>query len=294
MRKKIILSFIVSMTVVGLLSFTAGMEYQRGDVNQDGSVSIKDVTCLIDYLLSGTWGDEPVTPEEPQDETFIVNGVTFNMVAVEGGTFMMGASEDDTEADNREVPAHEVTLSSFSIGQTEVTQALWQAVMGSNPSHFLDIVSPVETVTWDDCQTFITNLNQITGRNFRLPTEAEWEFAARGGKLGQGYKYAGGNTIGDVAWYYGNSRSSTHAVATKAPNELGLYDMSGNVWEWCQDIYGKYSSQPQTNPTGAATGAFRVFRGGCWVLPATSSRVSLRVNNMPTTTSAYLGLRLAL
>jgi formylglycine-generating enzyme required for sulfatase activity len=294
MRKKIILSFIVSMTVVGLLSFTAGMEYQRGDVNQDGSVSIKDVTCLIDYLLSGTWGDEPVTPEEPQDETFIVNGVTFNMVAVEGGTFMMGASEDDTEADNREVPAHEVTLSSFSIGQTEVTQALWQAVMGSNPSHFLDIVSPVETVTWDDCQTFITNLNQITGRNFRLPTEAEWEFAARGGKLGQGYKYAGGNTIGDVAWYYGNSRSSTHAVATKAPNELGLYDMSGNVLEWCQDWFDYYSDAAQTNPTGPSLGTYRVCRGGSFGSAASSCRVSFRVNYTPTIKGSYLGLRLAM
>ena len=293
MRKKIILLFIVSMTVVGLLSFTAGMEYQRGDVNQDGNVSIKDVTCLIDYLLNGTWGDEPVTPEEPEDETFIVNGVTFNMVAVEGGTFTMGACDEETE-DQREKPAHQVTVSSYCIGQTEVTQALWQAVMGSNPSHFLDIASPVETVTWDDCQTFITALNQITGRNFRLPTEAEWEYAARGGKQGQGHIYAGSAAIGDVAWYYGNARSSTHAVATKEPNELGLYDMSGNVLEWCQDWFDYYSDAPQTNPTGPSLGTYRVCRGGSFGSAASSCRVSFRVNYSPTIKGSYLGLRLAL
>ena len=293
MRKKIILSFILGMTIVGLLSFTAGMEYQRGDVNLDGNVNIKDVTCLIDYVLNGTWDDEPVTPEEPEDETFIVNGVTFNMVAVEGGTFTMGATDEETE-DQREKPAHQVTVSSYCIGETEVTQALWQAVMGSNPSHFLDIASPVETVTWDDCQTFITTLNQITGRNFRLPTEAEWEYAARGGKQDQGHIYAGSATIGDVAWYYGNARNSTHAVATKEPNELGLYDMSGNVLEWCQDWFEYYTEAAQTNPTGPSAGTYRVCRGGSFGSAASSCRVSFRVNYSPTIKGSYLGLRLAL
>ena len=292
-----------------LASFTAGMEYERGDVDQNGQVNIADVVTLIDYLLTGTWEDSPVTPpDEPQTETFTVNGVTFTMVAVEGGTFTMGASDDDTDAYDREKPAHEVTLSSYCIGQTEVTQALWQAVTGSNPSYInggnygTNLQRPVETVSWNDCQTFINKLNQLTGKTFRLPTEAEWEFAARGGKLSQGYKYSGSNIIGDVAWYWdnipsqtsGNAGYGTQTVATKAPNELGLYDMSGNVYEWCQDWYGSYSSESQTNPTGPSTGSYRVFRGGSWDGEAWYCRVSYRHDCVPAIKLNYLGLRLAL
>ena len=294
MIMKKITSFLFVLLLM-LASFTAGVEYQRGDVDQNGQVNIADVVTLIDYLLTGTWGDEPVNPEEPQTETFTVNGVTFTMVAVEGGTFTMGASDDDTDASNSEKPAHEVTLSSYTIGQTEVTQALWQAVMGSNPSNFTgNLQRPVEKVSWSDCQTFITKLNQLTGKTFRLPTEAEWEFAARGGKLSQGYKYSGSNTIGDVAWYYDNSSSTTHPVATKVPNELGLYDMSGNVWEWCQDWYGSYSSDAQTNPVGPSTGSVRVDRGGCWGYNAGDCRVSFRYYDAPSGAYIDLGLRLAL
>ena len=262
----------------------------NADCNRDENVSIKDVTMLIDYLLGSIDLNPPVT------ETYTVNGVTFTMIAVEGGTFTMGGTEEQgTDVTDDELPVHEVTLSSYCIGETEVTQELWVAVMGTNPSNFSSGINrPVERVSWYDCQTFIAKLNEMTGMTFRLPTEAEWEFAARGGKKSEGYKYAGSNDINEVAWYSANSTSMTQPVATKAPNELGLYDMSGNVWEWCQDIYGKYSSQSQTNPTGPTTGAFRVFRGGCWILPASQSRVSFRINNMPTTTSAYLGLRLAL
>ena len=233
--------------------------------------------------------------------TFTVNGVSFQMLPVEGGTFNMGAtSEQGSDADDDEKPTHSVTLSSFYMGETEVTQALWQAVMGSNPSCFSGSNLPVEAVSWNDCQTFITKLNQqcasqLNGRQFLLPTEAQWEYAARGGKQSQGYKYSGSNTLGDVAWYADNSGSTTHAVGTKTPNELGLYDMSGNVWEWCSDWYGSYGSSAQTDPTGPATGSNRVNRGGGWNDYARGCRVSNRINyGNPDHTVNILGLRLSL
>ena len=207
-----------------------------------------------------------------------VNGVAFNMVKVSGGTFQMGAtSEQGSDAESDEKPVHQVTLSDYYIGETEVTQELWQAVMGSNPSGFTGSgLLPVERVSWDDCQTFITKLNALTGMQFRLPTEAEWEFAARGGNSSQGYKYSGSNNIVDVAWYTKNSNSKTHEVGTKAPNELGLYDMSGNVWEWWQDWYDYYSSSAQTNPTGPTSGYHHMHRGGSWYGSAGNCRVSRR------------------
>ena len=227
-------------------------------------------------------------------ETITVNGVSFKMVRVDGGTFTMGATaEQGSDADSDEKPVHQVTLSSFSIGETEVTQELWQAVMGTNPSKFKGSRRPVEQVSWDDCQDFIRRLNSLTGRNFRLPTEAEWEYAARGGRKSNGYQYAGGSSIADVAWYTDNSSSTTHDVATKRANELGLYDMSGNVYEWCQDWYGSYSSGSQTNPKGPSSGSNRVFRGGSWYYSARDCRVSLRVSITPSFRSIFLGLRLA-
>ncbi len=241
-----------------------------------------------DSSNSGTGG----TASKPK--VYTVNGVSFKMVSVEGGTFTMGATADQSgDVYIDETPTHQVTLSDFSIGETEVTQELWQAVMGTNPSYFSGNQLPVECVSWNDCQTFITKLNQLTGANFRLPTEAEWEFAARGGNKSLGYKYAGGNSIGDVAWYSSNLSSQTHAVAQKSPNELGLYDMSGNVWEWCQDWYGSYSSAAQTNPTGSASGSFRVYRGGGWGCTAWGCRVSHRYRGTPTFAGSDVGLRLA-
>ena len=272
-----------------------------GDVNGDGVVDVDDLNEVVNVMLGKIPGGDT-----PEMKTFTVNGVSFKMVAVEGGTFTMGATvEQGSDAYDEEKPAHQVTLSSYSIGQTEVTQALWVAVMGSNPSYFTgDLQRPVETVSWDDCQTFITKLNQLTGQNFRLPTEAEWEYAARGGSKSKGYKYAGSNTIGDVAWYYDNSYAlgssnpnyGTHAVATKSPNELGLYDMSGNVWEWCQDWYSSsyYNSSPSTNPTGPASGSYRVCRGGAWGHGTGNCRVSSRGYGEPSHTSSNLGFRLAL
>ena len=224
--------------------------------------------------------------------TFTVNGVSFEMIPVEGGTFRMGSTGSDAYDDEK--PVHSVTLSSYAIGKTEVTQALWKAVMGSNPSNFKGDNLPVENVSWNDCQDFIRKLNQLTGMQFRLPTEAEWEYAARGGNRSRGYKYSGGNDIGSVAWYNGNSGSKTHPVGTKQSNELGIYDMSGNVWEWCQDWYGKYSSSAHTNPTGASSGSSRVRRGGSWGDYARDCRSSLRYNYAPDLRFRDLGLRLAL
>ena len=230
-----------------------------------------------------------------ESKVYTVNGVSFKMISVEGGMFTMGATaEQESDAYENEKPTHPVRLSSYAIGETEVTQELWEAVMGTNPSHFSGNQLPVEYVSWDDCQTFITKLNQLTGAKFRLPTEAEWEFAARGGKKSLGYKYAGSNTIGDVAWYDGNSSGTSHAVAQKQPNELGLYDMSGNISEWCQDWYGSYSSAAQTDPTGPTTGAHRVVRGGDYFYNARISHVSGRYELAPHKPSTNLGLRLAL
>ena len=210
-----------------------------------------------------------------------VDNVSFTMILVDGGTFTMGAtSEQGSDAADDEKPAHQVTLSSYYIGETEVTQELWQAVMGNNPSKYKRDSRPVEQVSWDDCQNFIENLNKKTGLKFRFPTEAEWEYAARGGNKSQGYKYSGSNNIDDVAWYNDNSGSSTHDVKTKQANELGLYDMSGNVEEWCSDWYSDYS---------------RVVRGGNWCYGnANDCRVSSRDESSLRWGENCLGLRLAL
>ena len=217
------------------------------------------------------------------------------MMYVKGGTFIMGAtSEQGSDAHSDEKPTHRVTLSNFYIGKYEVTQALWEAVMGSNPSNWKGDDLPVECVSWDDCQTFIRKLNALTAKNFRLPTEAEREFAARGGNNSRGYKYAGSNNIGDVAWYDDNSGDKTHVVGTKLPNELGLYDMTGNVLEWCQDWYGSYSGVSQTNPTGASSGSGRVLRGGSWLCNAWYCRSSNRSYTTPDFRHYDCGLRLVL
>lgn len=228
------------------------------------------------------------------NQTFTVNGVQFTMVAVEGGTFTMGAtSEQGSDAEEDEKPAHKVRLSDYYIGQTEVTQALWEAVMGSNPSLFKGDNLPVEKVSWDDCQEFIQKLNQLTGKQFRLPTEAEWEYAARGGRKSRGYKYAGGNNIDSVAWYDDNSGNETHPVGTKQANELGIYDMSGNVREWCSDWNGDYQSSSRRNPQGPSYGLFRVGRGGSYYYNAGYCRVSCRSYDFPVLSYNNLGLRLS-
>lgn len=268
--------------------------YMRGDTDGNGRLDIDDVSLLINRILTGSWSTDLTV------ETFTINGVSFDMMPVEAGTFTMGATvEQGTDATDREKPAHQVTLTKdFHIGATEVTQALWQAVMGTNPSYFTgDLNRPVEQMSWNDCQTFITKLNQMTGKTFRMPTEAEWEFAARGGNLSEGYKYAGSDNVDEVAWYQNNSGNTTHPVGTKMANELGLYDMSGNVMEWCQDFYGDFTSEAQTDPTGPASHSNNehVYHSGCFDYPAHGCRVSFRYRSSPTYAgSNRLGLRLAL
>ena len=224
-----------------------------------------------------------------------VNGVSFEMVYVEGGSFDMGATtEQGSDAWDTEKPVHSVTLSDYYIGRCEVTQELWEAVMGRNPSKFKGAQNPVERVSWSDCQEFVSRLNSLTGRTFRLPTEAEWEYAARGGNKSLHYKYSGSGNIDDVAWYRDNSGSKTHAVGTKTANELGIYDMSGNVSELCSDWWGGYSAGAQTNPQGPSSGSFRVLRGGSWYSYARLCRVSCRDDDDPYYSDNFIGLRLVL
>ena len=286
----------VTLLIDYILGEGTGANAANADVDRDGIVNIGDITVLIDYILTGI-------PFPPEEEEFIVGDVSFTMVPVEGGTFMMGATaEQGNDGSEREKPVHQVTLDSYYIGQTEVTQELWAAVMGSNPSNFIGSLNPVENVSWEDCLEFIAALNQLTGQNFRLPTEAEWEFAARGGNESQGFKYAGSNNIDNVAWYSGNDSwqvrgtgtYGTHPVATRMPNELMLFDMSGNVHEWCQDWYGSYSSDSQTNPTGPIAGTNRVYRGGSWSFDEWFCRVSFRNSVTPSYRSYGIGLRLAM
>ena len=238
----------------------------------------------------------PQTHPTVSDNTISIpvkDGISIDMVRVEAGTFTMGATAEMKDPWKEEKPTHQVTLTNdYYIGKYEVTQALWQTVMGNNPSKFKGDNLPVEHVSWKDCQKFLSKLNRITGKMFRLPTEAEWEYAARGGNKSRGYQYSGSNNLSDVAWYDDNSGNKTHAVGTKQPNELGIYDMSGNVLEWCQDRYGKYNSSSQINPTGVNSGSNRVFRGGRG--NARSCRSSFRFGITPRFRNKYLGLRLVL
>ena len=280
--KKIL--FFLSLMMVAF--FTANAQL-KDDVNDDGVVDLSDATTLIDHVLNGV--------NNGSTHTFIANNVMFEMVRVEGGTFTMGATaEQASDAFSDELPTHKVTLSPFLIGKYEVSQTLWLAGMGENPSVNTGINLPVDNVTWNECQTFITKLNELTGKDFRLLTEAEWEYAARGGNKSKGYKYSGSNNLGDVAWYIDNSNNTSHAMGTKAPNELGIYDMTGNVMEWVSDWKGSYSSGAQTNPTGPDSGTYRVNRGGSYGNVERLSRITNRNSIDPNMSSKTMGLRLCL
>ena len=276
---------------VGVSPITSNLSYGSHEIKAERNG--KTVSKTINVAQNG--GDSSVKLTFG-NQTITVNGVSFKMIAVKGGTFQMGAtSEQGSDANSDEKPVHNVTLSDYYIGETEVTQELWKAVMGNNPSYHRGYPQrPVEKVSWNDCQEFIKKLNQLTGKNFRLPTEAEWEYAARGGNKSLDYKYSGSDIVGVIAWYNSNSGSQTHDVKTKQANELGIYDMSGNVWEWCNDWYGSYSSSSQTNPKGSAAGSYRVLRGGSWYYNAKYCRVSGRYDLNPGDASGNLGLRLSL
>ena len=244
--------------------------------------------------------DEPTDPDEPEDSNVVlketVSGLSFEMVYVKGGTFRMGATEEQgSDAYECEKPVHSVTLSDYYIGKYEVTQGLWEAVMGTTLEEQRDKKDkdgvlygqgsdyPMYYVNWEEAQAFVKKLSDLTGRNYVLPTEAQWEYAARGGAKSKGYKYSGSNKLDDVAWYWENSerKYAGSPVGTKRPNELGIYDMSGNVWEWCSDWYGSYSETSQTDPAGLVSGSGRVRRGGSWHSFARYCRVSSRGDFRP-------------
>ena len=224
-------------------------------------------------------------------------GLNLEMLAIKGGTFQMGSYDSDASTD--EQPVHSVNVKNFYIGKYEVTQDQWSAIMGNNPSYFSGTNLPIEKVSWNDIQIFLKILNKKTGKNYRLPTEAEWEFAAKGGietnRSAYNKNYSGNNKIDVIAWYGDNSGSKTHAVGTKQANELGIYDMSGNVWEWCNDWYSSdyYGRSLQNNPQGASSGFSRVLRGGSWRNYESHCRVANRRSYSPDYNSYNLGFRLA-
>lgn len=298
MQKKLLLISVILLfsVLTGTETFGQLPQVQRKPPRRNNTTTPPPKKRTASRSIPPTLGTDENRQKSLEYETVTVNNISFRMVRVEGGTFMMGGTSEQGFSYNWE-KAHQVTLSTYSIGETEVTQELWEAVMGNNPSKFKGSKHPVEEVSWEDCQQFINKLNQLTGRSFRLPTEAEWEYAARGGNRSYGYKYAGSNNIDDVAWYLKNC-SQPSDVALKLPNELGLYDMSGNVWEWCYDFWSKkYGLESQTNPRGPSSGSWHVSRGGHW--DEGNCEEALRVSNRGFAKSGMrccvsTGLRLAL
>lgn len=259
-------------------------EIKKDDFKNGEKVVEKKVVDIIEEVAN-----KPKTINNP-----IINNLLSHMVKIEGGTFTMGVTSNQGSAYSDEKPIHKVTVSTFYLNQYEVTQEEWETVMGKNPSSFIGPKRPVEHISWDDCRAFIRKLNALTGKKFRLPTEAEWEYAARGGKKSKGFKFAGSNEIEDVAWFNANSGNETHNVGSKKPNELELYDMTGNVWEWCNDWYGLYSSSSTTNPLGPISGNERVSRGGSFRTLIRLNRISYRFSFSPGMRSDNIGLRLAI
>lgn len=232
-------------------------------------------------------------PASGKDYTETISGIDLKMVYVAGGDFVMGGTAEQTgEAESNEKTVRRVTLDSYYIGAFEVTQSQWEKVMKTNPSCFRKGADyPVEQVSWEDAQAFCEKLSRKTGKKYCLPTEAQWEYAARGGSKDEGTRYSGGDFLDTLAWYGDNSSQSTHPVGMKRPNALGLYDMSGNVWEWCNDWYGDYRPNDLQNPTGAFAGSYRVLRGGSWCYYAGRCRVSYRFNDYPNIRNNNYGFR---
>ncbi len=240
---------------------------------------------------------KPTIIKKGKDETIFVNGLPMDMVYVEGGAFMMGANDDDTHTGvfEDEKPAHNVVLEDFYIGKFEVTQELWKTIMDTNPSRFKGNDFPVEFLSWNDCQSFIEKLNALTGKEFALPTESQWEYAARGGVLSKGYKYSGSDNINEVAWHTDNSKNRTHRVGELNPNELGIYDMSGNIWEWCLDAYKDYKNYSnKLDEFDVNSVCYRVLRGGCWSNDYRYCRVLCRNSQYQSYPKDSFGFRLAM
>jgi formylglycine-generating enzyme required for sulfatase activity len=274
---------VVTATVVASYADTSGL---KTIVDLMG-VSKKIVARLVSSSTGGQSTVKDIEPDYPAEP---------GMIFVEGGQFWMGCSgEQGDNCEKNESPLHRVTVSSFYISKYEITQEKWKLIMGKNPSNFKNNNHPVEKISWIEIQEFIRRLNSATNKQYRLPTEAEWEYAARGGVKSKKYNiYSGSNNIDKVAWVSYNSNGSTHVVGTKAPNELGIHDMSGNVWEWCSDWYEEYSAATQYNPKGPSTGFTRVFRGGSWYYIDKLCRVSYRNCRDPTKGYANVGFRLVL
>lgn len=279
----------VFLQLIGLAVAANSVAQSKMCVHQkDGSTVTFDVNNIVEINFT-----------KSDSKSFVVNGVSFNMIKVDAGSFTMGAMEGDEYGVGFNETPHKVTLTKdFYLAETECTQELWNAVMESNPSRFKGDDKPVDHLEWEDAKAFIEKLNEITGEQFRLPTEAEWEFAARGGNKSKGYLYAGSDSLGDVAWYVHNTvldyalpGYGTHPVATKQPNELGLYDMSGNVWEWCEDTFLFYTDEEQTDPI-VTDGYPYVFKGGGWDFMPYYCRNSH--HNLPGNRNYDVGLRLCL
>lgn len=281
---------------------------QSGTTVEEFEKACRQLALSLFNRASGSVSSMPERGVETSGEDFIetVFGVNMKMVYVEGGDFMMGGtSEQGAEAENDEKTLRRVTLDSYYIGAFEVTQGQWERVMGTSVSQQMGKAGgtalkgtgpdyPMYYVSWEEAQAFCQELSRKTGKTYCLPTEAQWEYAARGGNKNEGTKYSGSWSIDAVAWYDGNSGNSTHPVGTKRPNALGIYDMSGNVWEWCSDWYGDYRTYDTQNPTGASSGSGRVLRGGSWRGSARYCRVSNRHNNSPGSRDYYSGFRVVL
>lgn len=258
-------------------------------------IPFKSSSLEDDFYFIKTLVPEPTPTPKPE----IIKKPNFlpfepPILLVKGGTFQMGSNN---KKDQGASPAHQVKLSDFYIGRYEVTQSEWVAVMGENPSSFNDCSNcPVERVSWDDVQVYLEKLNKLTGKKYRLPTEAEWEYAARGGNVGSNYDYAGGRDLGMVGWVKENSEEKTHEIGQKKANDLGLYDMTGNIYEWCSDWYADYSSEKQENPVGPSSGTYKVLRGGCYISENLNSRLAFRyfLNSTNDYRFDYLGFRIAL
>lgn len=250
---------------------------------------IWDATADVDILEGDDYIFELTLEEVTNENEF----KKYGMVFIQGGTFQMGCTNEQTHCFEDERPIHSVTLNSYYLSKYEVTQSLWQELMGANPSNFKNENHPVENVSWHDAQEFIVRLNKKSGKNFRLPTEAEWEFAARGGVRSEKYLFSGSNSITEVGWYNGNGSRTTHQVGTKLPNELGLFDMTGNVLEWCSDGNGRYPDSHQINPLGNKVETDKIVRGGGWFSDAKYCRNASRDCKNAGSRFSSLGFRLA-